>query len=248
MTCGLGRAVLVAAAVALAGCGGDDSDDGETGERQPSGALGSGSKTALLGRDQLAGDPGRVAWLAHEIRLARAESIEHQHEFAFVYAHRASAAIDGKRLAEGEGAPVAAGTRHTHAAADGAAVLWEIRLARPGAGAPPGVRGARRVFESEPLEGIQPDAIASFLRVTVPARGGMTTVHTHPGPEFIYQLSGQIDYQNAIVGTRRMRPGDAEGIPPNTAVQKRNPLAADGVFLSWFLVDPDKPFAPLAEF
>jgi quercetin dioxygenase-like cupin family protein len=104
------------------------------------------------------------------------------------------------------------------------------------------------VFESEPLQGIPANPVASFLSVRAPARGGQTTVHTHPGPEFIYLLSGQIDYQNALIGTRRMRPGDAEGIPPDTPVQKRNPYAKDAVFLSWFLVDPDKPFAPATRF
>jgi quercetin dioxygenase-like cupin family protein len=239
-------AVLAVAALTIGACG-EGSDDGSADPPPRGGALGSGSKSELLGRAPLAGEPGRVAWVAHEIRLAPGEALEHEHEFAFVYMRRGAATIGPKRLSEGGGAPVTA-TRHRHASAGSRATLWEVRLAEPDSGPPPGAPGARRVFESEPLERIPPNAVASFLRVTVPARGGMTTVHTHPGPEFIYQLSGQIDYQNAIIGTRRMRPGDAEGIPPNTAVQKRNPFDKDAVFLSWFLVDPDKPFAPLAEF
>jgi quercetin dioxygenase-like cupin family protein len=242
------RTVLAAAALALAGCGGDDSDGDSAGRTPPGGALGSGSRTELLGRDRLAGDPGRVAWVGYEVRLGPDEAIEHDHEFAFVYAHRGAAVIGAKHLRQADGAPIEAGVRHRHESAGDETAFWEIRLARPRSGPPPGARRARRVFESKPLGGIPPNALASFLRVTVPARGGMTTVHTHPGPEFIYQLTGQIDYQNAIIGTKRMRPGDAEGIPPNTAVQKRNPFDADAVFLSWFLVDPDKPFAPLAEF
>jgi quercetin dioxygenase-like cupin family protein len=84
--------------------------------------------------------------------------------------------------------------------------------------------------------------------VRVPPRGGRTTVHTHPGPEFIYMTRGRIEYENALVGTRRLGPGGAEAIPPGTPVQKRNPYEREAVFLSWFLVDPDKPFAPEAEF
>lgn len=38
------------------------------------------------------------------------------------------------------------------------------------------------------------------------------------------------------------------GIPPGTPVQKRNPFKRPAVFLSWFLVDPDRPFAPKARF
>ena len=43
-------------------------------------------------------------------------------------------------------------------------------------------------------------------------------------------------------------PGGAEAIPPDTALQKRNPFKEPAAFLSWFLVDPDQPFAPKASF
>jgi serine/threonine protein kinase HipA of HipAB toxin-antitoxin module len=67
MTRGWAFAGLAAAALTLCACGGDDSDDGSQ-DRPPRGeALGSGSKSELLGRARLAGDPGRVAWIAHEV-------------------------------------------------------------------------------------------------------------------------------------------------------------------------------------
>jgi quercetin dioxygenase-like cupin family protein len=84
--------------------------------------------------------------------------------------------------------------------------------------------------------------------VILPPRGGLTTVHTHPGTEFIYMTEGRIDYENALVGVKRLGPGGAEAIPPDTPVQKRNPYRREAVFLSWFLVDPGEPFAPEAEF
>jgi quercetin dioxygenase-like cupin family protein len=87
-----------------------------------------------------------------------------------------------------------------------------------------------------------------MIEVVLPPRGGETTVHSHPGPEFVYQVSGVIDYQNDLIGTRQLGPGEAEGIPPDTAVQKRNPTAEEAVFLSWFLVDRKRPGAPGAEF
>ena len=76
--------------------------------------------------------------------------------------------------------------------------------------------------------------------------GGETSVHTHPGPEFIYQLSGGIDcqgYQNDIFGMLQITNGDIEGIPPTTSVQNRNPSGGTVAFLSWFLVDLSQPFA-----
>jgi quercetin dioxygenase-like cupin family protein len=240
-------------------------------------ALGGSARTDTLARASLERRPaGPLAWIAHEIRLEPGEAIEHEHEQAFAYGRSGehsvreaggAAAPDsggggapdsggggapdsggGLSLAEGEAAALAAGTRHVHSAGGDGAVLWEIRLARPGAAPPAGAGSSRRVFESEPLEGVPAPAAVSLIEVTVPPRGGRTTVHTHPGPEFIYQLSGVIDYQNAIAGTKRLGPGGAEGIPPGTAVQKRNTYADPAVFLSLFLVDPSRPFAPKADF
>ena len=63
------------------------------------------------------------------------------------------------------------------------------------------------MFSSEELEGIPAAPLATFVRVTVPP-AGQTSVHTHPGPEFIYQLIGDIEYENALIGEIKMAPGD----------------------------------------
>jgi quercetin dioxygenase-like cupin family protein len=242
--------VALLLAAVLGACGDDSGDGAGSGEQGVGmGALGGSATTETLARTRLAQPPpGELVWAADEIRLAPGRTLEHEHEPAFVYgrsgAHTLTGA-GGASLSEGRAAAVPDEARHSHEAGDEDVVFWEVRLARAGAPPPP---GARRVFESEPLEGIPSPAEASLIEVTVPARGGRTTVHTHPGPEFIYQLSGRIDYQNAIIGTRRLGPGGAEGIPPNTAVQKRNPYAEPATFLSLFLVDPERPFAPRAEF
>jgi quercetin dioxygenase-like cupin family protein len=242
-------ALALAAASAFAACG--DDSDAVGGGRGGAGALGGGARVeSLAGTTLAAPPPGALAWIAEEIQLPAGEGLRHRHELAFVYArrgsHRLHAAGRERTLAAGQGAAVRPGSLHRHGAGDDGAVLWEFRLARPGA---PPVRGAtRRVFESEPLRGIPTPAEASFLAVTLAPRGGRTTVHTHPGPELIYQLSGRIDYRNALVGAKRLGPGRLEGIPPETAVQKRNPYNEPAVFLSWFLVDPDRPFAPKASF
>jgi hypothetical protein len=244
---------LVVLAGLLVACGDDSDEAPESIERGAGvGALGGSATTETLARARLERRPaGPLAWVAHEIRLPPGETIEHEHEPAFVYgrsgAHTARGATDTP-VEVGGATAVAGGARHSHEAGAKAAVFWEIRLAPPSASAPPGAPRARRVFESEPLEGIPARPKASLIEVMVPPRGGRTTVHTHPGPEFIYELSGLIDYQNAIIGTKRLGPGGAEGIPPNTAVQKRNPYPDPATFLSLFLVDPDRPFAPKAEF
>jgi quercetin dioxygenase-like cupin family protein len=239
--------VLGALSAGLLACGDD------TGGPPVQGALGGSAGTEVLAQTRL-GDrpPGELAWVAYETSVDPGQMVVHRHGLAFVYARRGSHQIRsaGRRqsLAEGEGAAVGAGIPHRHVAGNGGSTLWEIVLARPGSRPPPGAGPARRVFESEPLEGIPDPAEVTFIEVTLPPRGGRTTVHTHPGPEFIYQLSGRINYQNAIIGTRRLGPGGAEGIPPGTAVQKRNPFSRPATFLSFFLVDPDRPFAPKASF
>lgn len=240
-------AVLAALVTAVAGCGGDSDAPADADDRGAGvGALGGDAGVETLARTRLGEQPAReLAWVADEIRLERGQEVEHAHELAFAYARRGESRLDGEALETGAGAAVESGARHTHAGAQDGSVLWEIRLAA--ADSAPS-HGARRIFASERLEGIPAGATASFLVVTVPPRGGRTTVHTHPGPEFIYQLSGRIDYQNGLIGTKRLGPGDAEAIPPDTAVQKRNPFKEPATFLSWFLVDPDQPFAPKASF
>jgi quercetin dioxygenase-like cupin family protein len=245
-------AAALAAASVLGACREESGDaGGDQGAR--AGALGGSARVDTLASRRLATrPPGELSWIAEEIRLRADRRMAHRHELAFVYARRGSHTLrtDGAEssISEGQGAAVPPGSPHSHAAAQDGAVLWEIRLARTGAPPAPGTRAARRLFESEPLEGIPAPAEVRFLAVTVPPRGGRTTVHTHPGPELIYQLAGRIDYQNAIIGTRRLGPGGLEGIPPDTAVQKRNPFSRPAVFLSWFLVEPDRPFAPKASF
>lgn len=215
-------------------------------------ALGGNAATSLLAQTILeAGLEGQVAWLAHEVVLPPGQSIEHSHEFAFVYARQGPHTLteDGTPLTleKTHGAPIRSGRPHRHGASSDTSVFWEVRLAKPGAGAPSGANGAKLLFESEPFGGVPRTSLAAFVHVLVPP-DGQTSVHTHPGPEFIYLIDGEIVYENALIGAIRMVPGDHEGIPAGVAVQKRNPFSANAEFLSWFLVDPDQPFASGAQF
>lgn len=247
---------LSAVALALAGCG----SDGATVEATPTadrgrsdaGALGGGAGTSTLaGADDIEVPSGRVAWIATEVTLQPGEELRHEHSVSTVYArtgrHRFDAGGSSGTLSAGEGSTIAAGTSHVHsAAAEKPSVFWEVRLATPGSTLP-GAQEAETVFESEPLEGIPDAPSLRFIRVDL-APGAETSVHTHPGPEFIYGTEGRFTYENALEGERDFGPGDEAGIPPQTAVQKRNDTERNASFLSWFLVDPDRPFAPGAEF
>ena len=188
---------------------------------------------------------GPLAWVTHRLELAPGEETAHRHQTAFVYAAQGDHELDGQALLEGQGSAVEAGIEHRHGASGGPSVFWETRLDRPGS-APSGF-DVETIFESPVLLNIPNSPLAVFVLVVIPP-GGETSVHTHPGPEFIYQSYGTIDYQNGIIGVRQMADGDVEGIPPVTSVQKRNPSDDDAAFLSWFLVDPDQPFASPAAF
>jgi len=248
---------LVAAAVFLVACGGGEQTVAAVAPTfaapPPSGqismgggALGGNAATTVLAQAQLAQLPaGPLAWVTHRVELPAGAEMVHRHSTAFVYAAQGEHGLDVESLPEGRGAAVMEGIEHRHHAPGGASVFWETRLDRSGSVAA-GI-DSDVLFESPVLVEIPATPFAVFVLVVIPP-GGATSVHTHPGPEFIYQLSGGIDYQNDIIGVRRMTPGDVEGIPPVTAVQKRNPTGEDAAFLSWFLVDSSQPFASPAGF
>lgn len=246
--------VVLALAMVAVACRGDDTSELSGGDGlMGGGALGGSAATQLLAEAQRVQVPaGEVAWVADEARLKRGELVEHAHSFSFVWAVEGDHSVDIESetwdLAPGEGHAIAAQRTHVHRSGDQASVFWEIRLASPDAPPPPGVTDARRVFASDLLEGVSDQPRASFVEVVVAPRGGETSVHTHPGPELIYQLSGEIIYENALIGERRLGPGGLEAIPPDTPVQKRNPFNEEAVFLSWFLLDPGQPFASAASF
>ena len=103
-------------------------------------ALGGNAEITLLAQITLLEVPeGRLSWVAHESTLAAGQSIEHVHEFAFVYAmggpHQFQAGQDDRNLSSGEGAVVAAGEPHRHIAPAGPSVFWldEVcRVLKPG--------------------------------------------------------------------------------------------------------------------
>lgn len=253
----LGAAIVVMFLFAAMACGGPDAEVPAPAADSPGGqismggnALGGNAETVVLAQlvlEEL--PPGPVAWVTHRFELPQAGTLEHQHATAFVYAveggHVLNVGGDSRSLAQGEGAALRADAGHRHDTPGGPSVFWETRLEPTGAAVP--TDAAATVFESELLEDIPELPLAVFVRVVVPP-DGETSVHTHPGNEFIYQETGRIDYQNGLIGVRPMAPGDYEGIPREVSVQKRNPHAGAAVFLSWFLVDQDRPFASPAVF
>lgn len=210
-------------------------------------ALGAKAKLTPLAQQDASKLQGPLVWVAHESELE--EAVTHSHERGFIYAVDGPTSFsvggDTFTLREGQAGWVGEDATHTHS---GGGSFWEIRLAAPGTGAPEGMEDAERVFESETLQGLpEGQAALKLVLVEVPT-DGQTSVHTHPGPEFIYVTRGDIDYQNAIIGTKEMGVGDSATLSADTAVQKRNPEGDTAAFLTFFVVDPSKPLAPDATF
>lgn len=216
------------------------------------GALGGSAMAMALARQRLTGPPpASAAWIAFSVRLSPGQRLEHRHAFSFVYPRTGGQmlTVGPRMIMLGAGAAaVASGARHVHwASSRSPSVFWEVLLAPSAAATPPRGAAPSPLFRSAPLVRVPPRAEAAFVEVRLPP-GGRTSVHTHPGPEFIYVTNGSFKYQNGIIGTRTVSRGSSEQIPPRVPVQKRNPGARPARFLSWFLVDPRRPFASPARF
>lgn len=252
--------LLVALVVpVVAGCGDGGGDQASPGggqgqTEQPGGgggALGGTAKVSTLARAPVESQaPDTAAWNAWRVELQPGEELQHSHAFSTVYAqqglHALEVGSETKSIEPEGGAIVTDGQTHTHRAGDEPSIFWDVLLAKPGTELPD-AQNAERIFETEPLEGIPQEAEVAFLDVVLPP-GGETTTHTHPGPETIYITNGPFEYQNGIEGSATVNQGDLKSIPPDTAVQKRNPGEGKPRFLSWFVVDPSKEFAPPTKF
>lgn len=218
-------------------------DDGAMAEDGMGGALGGSAQTVLLAEETVASlQAGPLAWSAFAVA-----DVEHQHAAGFVHARDATTIIvegQEQQLQPGDAVFVPEGTVHRH----GSGTAWDVLLAAPEVEPPAGVTG-EPVFRSDQLEGL-PEGDAQLRTLLVELQPGTaTSVHTHPGPEYIYATSGPFVYENAIIGEAETGEGDDHTLPDGIAVQKRNPDSADtAAFLSWFVVEPDAPFAPSADF
>lgn len=237
------RLPVLLAALLLASCQMGDGMDNGMGM-----GLGDSAETVTLAEGTLAQlTAGGLVWAVYQ--ATGNDRIEHVHAGGFVYAldgpHTLTLEGEERTLAEGEALFLEFGADHSHH--DGN--FWDVTLATLQPEGAPAVAGAESVFVSDRLEGIPaPPVRVFFIEVALPGSGGQTAAHSHPGPEFIYVTDGPIEYQTALAETEQLADGDHRALAADTAVQKRNPRPERARFLSWFVVDPDRPFASEAEF
>jgi quercetin dioxygenase-like cupin family protein len=127
----------------------------------------------------------------------------------------------------------------TALAAEAAGKVWLLTLGPPGGSSP----GGSKVAEIGP---VPPIAAPEYL-LRINGAGGppgvKTPVHTHPGSETFYVLTGELTQQTPD-GTHRVSAGQSMlGHPPGTPMQVSNRGSSDLTALVMFVADGSKPFS-----
>ena len=123
--------------------------------------------------------------------------------------------------------------------ADVAGKAWLFTLGPPGGSSP----GGSKVAEIGPVPSITaPEYLLRVVRSGGPS-GAKTPVHTHPGSETFYVLSGELT-QKTPDGVNRVSAGQSmPGHPPNTPMQVSSSGTSDLSALVMFVNDATKPFS-----
>jgi quercetin dioxygenase-like cupin family protein len=121
---------------------------------------------------------------------------------------------------------------------------WLFTLGAPGGSSP----GGNKVAEVGPVPSIT--APEYLLRVVKSggSPGAITPVHTHPGSETFYVLSGELT-QKTPEGVNSVSAGQSmRGHPPNTPMQVSSSGTGDLSAFVMFVNDATKPFSSPAVF
>ncbi len=123
--------------------------------------------------------------------------------------------------------------------AESAGKTWLFTLGPPGQATP----GAAKVAEVGPIPRVQ--ATHYLLRINDASGppGSVTSVHSHPGSEAFFVLSGEQSIRDAH-GTLRVHAGHVEpGHGADMAMQVSSSGTTDLHALVMFVVDADRPFS-----
>ena len=141
-------------------------------------------------------------------------------------------------------------TVETHAQADALAGPWSLVAEAAGktwlftlGGAGGVTSGATKVAEVGPIPRVQASQYLLRINDASGAPGSVTPVHSHPGSEAFFVLSGEQSIRGEH-GTLHVKAGQAEaGHGADMAMQVSSSGASDLHALVMFVVDANKPFS-----
>ncbi len=123
--------------------------------------------------------------------------------------------------------------------AESAAKVWLFTLGAAGGSTP----GATKVAEVGPIPRVAAHNYLLRINDASGPPGSATSVHSHPGSEAYFVLSGEQSIRGPE-GVMRVEPGEAEaGLGVEKPMQVSSSGAADLHALVMFVVDADRPFA-----
>ncbi len=129
-------------------------------------------------------------------------------------------------------------------AAESGGKVWLFRLG-PASGS---LAGGGKLAEVGPLPPVVAPEYLLRINEASGSPGSITTVHSHPGSEAFYVLTGEQTIRTAQ-GLIRVRPGKGEAGPGGgTALQVSSSGGTDLHALVMFVVDATKPFSSPATF
>lgn len=227
----------------------DRSDMGQQSDGMGGEMLGGSAETVELASREVASLPKTsLRWIVLDLVGVDDEVALGGVAAALLYAHEGSHTVmlSGEEISLEEGQ--ASFVEGDELGVAGAKGLWLSLLTGADAEIPAELGDADIVAKSDVLRGVPQEAAQlSFVMVELPMDSA-TAVHSHPGPEFIYVTRGEIEYQTGVAGTETLSVGDSPTLSAGVAVQKRNAAGERAAFVSWFVVDPDEPFAMEASF
>ena len=133
-------------------------------------------------------------------------------------------------------ADAAAGPTTLVAEAEGK--VWLFTLGSKGAA----TGGGTKVVEIWPVPRITAPSYLLRINSGIAPPGAKTKVHTHPGPEAFYVLSGELT-QKTPEGVNIVKAGETKPGQPDTPMEVSSSGATDLHELIMFVVDATKPFS-----
>lgn len=123
--------------------------------------------------------------------------------------------------------------------AEAAGKVWLFTLGAPGGAS----AGATKVTEVGPIPRVEAAQYLLRINEAKGAPGSVTAVHSHPGSEAFYVLSGEQSIKSAA-NVMTVKAGQAEaGQGPGRAMQVASSGTTDLHALVMFVVDAGKPFS-----